>query len=151
MAGGKNRGSGQGGRATDAAWASAQIDRKIAELNDWRGERLAEIRRLIHEADPEAMEEWKWRGNPVWSHEGMVVNANALKEKVKITFHHGAHLPDPDKLFNAGLGGKQWRAIDLREGARLDGNAFKALYRAAVEYNKTHRVPKSKGSTALRD
>jgi len=126
--------------------ASERIDRKIAELGDWRGERLAEIRRLIHEADPGVIEEWKWMGTPVWSHEGMYVLANAHKDKVKITFFHGAELPDPKGIFNAGLGGNKWRAIDLREGDKLDKSAFKALLRAAVDYNATHSVPKSRGS-----
>ena len=126
--------------------ASTQIDAMIAALDDWRGERLAEIRALIHAADPDVIEDWKWRGAPVWSHDGMIANAGAFKGKVKITFHHGAHLADPKRLFNAGLGGKQWRAIDLHEGDRLDRAAFKALVRAALAYNRTHDVPTSKGS-----
>ena len=98
-----------------AANASEKIDKKIAELDDWRGEKLAEIRKLIHEADPGVVEEWKWMGTPVWSNEGMYALANAHKNKVKLTFFHGAELPDPKKLFNAGLNGNKWRAIDLGE------------------------------------
>ena len=94
--------------------ASRKIEEMIASLGDWRGEWLAEIRRLIHEVDPEVVEDWKWRGTPVWSNEGMYANANAFKEKVKLTFFHGAQLSDPNNLFNAGLGGNKWRAIDIR-------------------------------------
>jgi hypothetical protein len=128
--------------------ASKRIDERIADLGDWRGERLAEIRRLIHEADPEVVEEWKWMGTPVWSHKGMYALANAHKDKVKLTFFHGAKLPDPKRLFNAGLGGNKWRAIDFLEGDRIDKTALKALLREAVDYNAKHLVPKSKGSRA---
>jgi hypothetical protein len=128
--------------------ASRRIDKKIADLGDWRGERLAEIRKLIHEVDPEVVEEWKWMGTPVWSHEGMYAVANAHKDKVKLTFFHGAKLPDPRKLFNAGLDGNKWRAIDFREGDKLDTTALKTLLREAVVYNATHSVPKSRGSRA---
>jgi len=126
--------------------ASERIDRRIASLGDWRGERLAEIRALIHAVDPEVVEDWKWMGTPVWSHDGMFVLANPHKDKVKITFFHGAKLADPDGLFNAGLDGSKWRAIDLHEGDRLDKPAFKGLLRAAIAYNTSHAVPKSKGS-----
>jgi hypothetical protein len=136
---------------SDPLRASRRIDQMIADLGDWRGERLAEIRALIHEADPEVVEEWKWMGTPVWSHEGMYANANAFKDKVKLTFHHGAGLPDPRQLFNAGLGGNKWRAIDLREGDSIDKTALKALLREAVAYNTRHSVPRSKGSTAFRE
>ncbi len=128
--------------------ASERIDRRIADLGDWRGERLAEIRELIHEVDPEVVEDWKWMGSPVWSHEGMYALANAHKDKVKLTFFHGAELPDPNKLFNADLGGNKWRAIDFREGDRVDRTALEALLREAVAYNTRHSVPKSKGSRA---
>jgi hypothetical protein len=134
-------------KAADTS-ASKRIDRAIAGLGDWRGERLAEIRALIHEVDPEVVEEWKWMGSPVWSHEGMYALANAHKDKVKLTFHHGAQLRDPKKLFNAGLAGNKWRAIDFREGDTIDRPALKALLREAVAYNTTHSVPKSKGSRA---
>ena len=128
--------------------ASKRIDEQIASLGDWRGERLSEVRKLIHEVDPEVIEEWKWMGTPVWSHEGMYVLANAHKDKVKLTFFHGAKLPDPKKLFNAGLGGGKWRAIDFREGDRLNKPALKVLLRAAIAHNTKHSVPKSRGSRA---
>jgi len=134
--------------SSDQLSASERIDKRIAELGDWRGERLAEIRTLIHEADREVVEEWKWMGSPVWSHAGMYALANAHKDKVKLTFFHGAELSDPNKLFNAGRGGNTWRAIDFREGDRIDETALKALLREAVAYNTTHSVPKSKGSRA---
>ena len=133
---------------SDPLSASKRIDAKIASLGDWRGERLAEIRKLIHEADPEVVEEWKWMGSPVWSHAGILVVGNAHKDKVKLTFYNGAQLADPKKLFNAGLEGNKWRAIDFREGDKLDKTAFKALLREAVAYNTTHSAPKSKGSRA---
>jgi hypothetical protein len=128
--------------------ASKRIDKRIADLGDWRGERLAEIRALIHEVDPEVVEEWKWMGSPVWSHEGMYALANPHKGKVKLTFFHGAELPDPKQLFNAGAGGNTWRAIDFRDGDKIDKTALKALLREAVAYNTKHSVPKSKGSRA---
>lgn len=128
--------------------AGKQIEARIRELGDWRGTRLAEIRSLIHEVDPNVLEEWKWRGTPVWSHDGMYANANAHKDKVKITFLHGAQLRDPAKLFNAGLEGNQWRAIDLHEGDRIDQRALKALLREAIAYNESHSVPRSRGSNA---
>jgi hypothetical protein len=125
-----------------------RIDTLIAGLGDWRGERLAEIRTLIHEVDPEVVEEWKWMGSPVWSHEGMYALANPHQGKVKLTFFHGAELPDPKRLFNAGAGGNKWRAIDFREHDRIDRTALKALLREAVAYNTKHSVPKSRGSRA---
>jgi hypothetical protein len=128
--------------------ASERIDKRIADLGDWRGARLAEIRTLIHDVDPEVVEEWKWMGSPVWSHEGMYALANAHKDKVKLTFFHGAELPDSKKLFNAGLEGNTWRAIDFREGDKIVETALKALLREAVAYNTTHSVPNSKGSRA---
>ena len=128
--------------------ASRRIDELIADLGDWRGARLADIRKLIHEVDPEVVEEWKWMGSPVWSHEGMFALANAHKDKVKLSFFHGAELADPKRLFNAGVGGNKWRAIDFSEGDELDKTALKALLRAAVTYNTRHSVPKSKGSRA---
>ena len=135
-------------KSSDAMRASDRIDERIADLRDWRGARLAEIRKLIHEVDPEVVEEWKWMGTPVWSHEGMYALANAHKDKVKLTFFHGAQIPDPKKLFNAGLPGNKWRAIDFREGDKVDKTALKALLREAVAYNTKHSVPKSKGSRA---
>ncbi len=100
--------------------AAALIDEKIKELGDWRGKTLAKVREIIHEADPEIVEEWKWMGSPVWSHDGIIAVANAHKDKVKLTFSHGASLPDPDKLFNAGLEGNAWRAIDFFEGDKIN-------------------------------
>jgi hypothetical protein len=135
-------------KSSDPMSASKRIEEKIASLGDWRGEKLDEIRKLIHEVDPEVVEDWKWMGTPVWSHEGMYALANAHKDKVKLTFHHGAQLPDPKKLFNAGLGGNKWRAIDFREGDEIDKTALKALLREAVAYNTEHSVPKSRGSRA---
>ena len=135
-------------RSSDQVSASKRIDKMIADLGDWRGERLAEIRQLILEIDPEVVEDWKWMGTPVWSHDGMYALANAHKDKVKLTFFHGAELPDPTKLFNASLGGNKWRAIDFREEDKLDEAALEALLREAVAYNTRHAVPKSKGSRA---
>jgi hypothetical protein len=116
--------------------ASALIDEMIAGVTDWRGKTLAKVREMIHQADPEVLEEWKWMGSPVWSHGGIIAVGNAHKDKVKLTFAHGASLPDPDKLFNAGLGGNAWRAIDLFEGDKINERALKNLVRAAVDYNQ---------------
>ena len=135
-------------KASDASSAAQRIDRKIESLADWRGEKLAEIRKLIHEVDPDVVEEWKWMGTPVWSHEGMYALANAHKDKVKLTFFHGARLADPKQVFNAGLDGNKWRAVDFREADRIDKPALKALLREAVAYNTRHAVPRSKGSRA---
>jgi hypothetical protein len=128
--------------ATDVA--SALIDARIDSLQDWRGDRLAQVRKLIHEADPEVVEEWKWMGTPVWSHHGVVCTGEHYKQWVKFTFHRGASLPDPKKLFNASLDGNQRRAIDLREGDKLDAAAFKALFRAAVKFNAAHQPKRRK-------
>src|SRR6202162_12767 len=116
--------------------ASALIDELIAELTDWRGKTLASIRKSILEADREIIEEWKWMGSPVWSHDVWSAAGNAHKDKVKLTFSHGASLPDPDRLFNAGLGGNAWRAIDLFEGDKINERALKNLVSAAVDYNQ---------------
>lgn len=115
--------------------ASERISKYIAELADWRGETLAGIRKVLHQADPEIIEEWKWMGSPVWSHDGIVAVGNAHKNKVKLTFYQGAHLEDPHKLFNAGLGGNQWRAIDLYEGDAINESGLQDLVCAAVRYN----------------
>ena len=112
------------------------IDAKIKELDDWRGKMLASVRKTILEADREIIEEWKWMGSPVWSRDGMIAVGNAHKDKVKLTFSHGAKLPDPDKLFNAGLDGNLWRAIDIFEGDTINARALKTLVRAAVDYNQ---------------
>src|SRR6201998_2597593 len=114
-----------------------RIDQLIAGLIDWRGKTLASVRKSILAADREIIEEWKWMGSPVWSCDGIIAVGNAHKDKVKLTFAHGAHLPDPDKLFNAGLGGNAWRAIDLSEGDNISERALKNLVRAAVAYNQT--------------
>jgi len=119
--------------------ASAEIDRRIAELGDWRGEMLARVRKLIHEADPAVVETWKWRGVPVWEHDGILCTGETYKAVVKLTFAKGAALPDPKGLFNASLQGNARRAIDLREGDRLDATAFKALIRAAVALNAARK------------
>src|ERR1700722_4530492 len=117
--------------------ASALIDQLIAKLKDWRGKTLAGIRKSILEADREIIEEWKWMGSPVWSRDGIIAVGNAHKDKVKLTFSHGASLPDPEELFNAGLEGKGWRAIDLFEGDKINERAFKNLICAAVDHNQT--------------
>jgi hypothetical protein len=104
---------------------------------------LADVRKTILEADAEIVEEWKWMGSPVWSRDGILIIGNAHKEKVKLTFSHGAGLPDPDKLFNNGFGGKVWRAIDLFEGDEIDQPALQDLVRAAVEYNKARQKKKT--------
>ena len=127
--------------------ASALIDELIAKLTDWRGKTLASIRKSILEADREIIEEWKWLGSPVWSHDGIIAVGNANKDKVKLTFSHGASLPDPDKLFNAGLGGNAWRAIDCFEGDEINGRALKNLVRAAVDYNQTKLKRKAPAGT----
>jgi hypothetical protein len=115
--------------------ASELIDARIKELPDWRGETLSRIRRLIQEADPDVVEEWKWRGVPVWSHDGMICTGETYKDKVKITFAKGASLDDPANLFNASLEGSTRRAIDLHEGDEIDERAFKSLIRAAAALN----------------
>ena len=122
---------------------SERIDQLIAKLDDWRGKTFASLRKAILEADREIIEEWKWRGTPVWSHNGIVALANAHKEKVKVTFAHGASLRDPDKLFNAGLEGKVWRAIDFFEGDKINARALKNLVRAAVDRNQTKSKKKA--------
>lgn len=120
-------------KTTDAASASRQIDALIARLDDWRGAQLAEIRALIRAADPQVEKQWKWMGTPTFARDGIYAIANPHKGKANITFGHGAQLPDPHGLFNAGLGGKKCRAIDLLEGDRLNKTAFKQLVRAAVK------------------
>ncbi|UIY60762.1 DUF1801 domain-containing protein [Burkholderia cepacia] len=123
--------------ATDLT-PSGRIDALIAGIADWRGKTFADLRQTILAAQAGIVEEWKWMGSPVWSCDGMIAVANAHKGKVKLTFMHGAQLPDPDKLFNDGLDGNARRAIDLFEGDRLDKRALKNLVRAAIEYNRTH-------------
>jgi hypothetical protein len=123
------------------------IDGLIAQTADWRGETFARLRKIIHDADPEITEEWKWvtanrPGTPVWEHNGIVCNINILKDKVKLTMSDGASLPDPQKLFNAGLDGSKWRAIDIHEGDKLNEKALKVLIRAGVERNIAKVKPK---------
>jgi hypothetical protein len=127
--------------------ASARIDEKIKELGDWRGKMLAKVRDIIRGADPEVVEEWKWMGSPVWSRDGIIAVANAHKDKVKLTFAHGADLRDPDKLFNAGLGGNAWRAIDLYEGDKIRERALRNLVRAAADYNRAKSRSKAPGQS----
>jgi hypothetical protein len=114
---------------------SKLIDSRIAELGDWRGETLARIRELIKQADPDVVEEWKWRGVPVWSHDGIICTGETYKNVVKMTFAKGASLEDPSGLFNSSLDGNTRRAIDIREGEKIDEPALKALVRAAVDLN----------------
>lgn len=130
--------------------ASELIDRRIAELGDWRGETLARMRQLIKEADPDVVEEIKWvkptnPGTPTWSHDGIICTGETYKAVVKLTFAKGAMLDDPAGLFNASLEGKVRRAIDIREGEQVDAEAFKALVRAAVELNVATRSAKGRG------
>ncbi|AUH50619.1 hypothetical protein CXB49_07270 [Chromobacterium sp. ATCC 53434] len=115
--------------------ASARIDARIAELGDWRGEVLGRMRRLIREADPDIVEEWKWMGTPVWSHGGIVCTGESYQSVVKLTFLKGASLDDPAGLFNASLDGNARRAIDIRDGEEVDAEAFQALVRAAIALN----------------
>ncbi len=116
---------------------SQLIDARIKELGDWRGTMLSRIRTLVKEADPEVVEEWKWRGVPVWSHDGLICTGETYKSVVKMTFAKGAALKDPSGLFNSSLDGNTRRAIDFHEGDKIDAEAFKALVRAAVILNKS--------------
>src|SRR5579859_7697506 len=137
----------QKSRHKDSMKPSERIDQLIAELTDWRGKTFTSIRKSILEADREIIEEWKWMGSPVWSRDGMIAVANAHKGKVKLTFSHGASLPDPDKLFNAGLEGNARRAIDFFEGDRINERALKNLVRAAIEHNQTKLKKNAPAST----
>jgi hypothetical protein len=130
-------------RRPDGAAAAANITKRIAELGDWRGKTLADVRRLIHAADPGIEEEWKWRGVPVWSHDGIVCTGESYKQVVKLTFARGAAIEDPKKLFNSSLEGNVRRAIDLREGETIDQAAYKRLIRAAVEANAAARAKRT--------
>jgi hypothetical protein len=120
--------------------ASALIDEKIKELGDWRGKMLAKVRGIIHEADPEIVEEWKWMGTPVWSHGGIVCTGETYKSVVKLTFARGAALEDPSGLFNSSLEGNVRRAIDIHEGEKVDKTALKKLVRAAVTLNSASKT-----------
>ena len=124
-------------RSQERESPSQLIDARIKELGDWRGRMLSRLRALVKDADPEVVEEWKWRGVPVWSHDGLICTGETYKNVVKMTFSKGAALKDPSGLFNAGLAGSTRRAIDFREGERIDEGALKTLVRAAVALNKS--------------
>jgi hypothetical protein len=124
--------------------ASELISKRIAELGDWRGETLGRMRELIRQADPEVVEEWKWMGTPVWSHDGIICTGESYKNVVKLTFAKGASLKDPARLFNSSLDGNMRRAIDIREGGKIDGPAFKALVRQAIALNGSRKSKPSK-------
>jgi hypothetical protein len=124
--------------------ASELISKTIAELGDWRGETLSRMRKLIQQADPDVVEEWKWRGTPVWSHDGIICTGESYKKVVKLTFAKGASLKDPDRLFNSSLEGNVRRAIDIKEGEEVDASAFKALTRQAAALNSSGKSKPSK-------
>jgi hypothetical protein len=134
----------------DSKSAAANITRRIKELGDWRGQMLAQVRQLIHEADPDIQEEWKWMGTPVWSHDGIVCTGESYKEVVKLTFARGAALKDPKGLFNSSLEGNVRRAIDLREGETISQTAFRQLIRAAVTANSAALAERAARKTAAR-
>jgi len=134
----KTSGTGQSQSASD------QISKRIAELADWRGETLSRMRHLIQQADPDVVEEWKWMGTPVWSHDGIICTGESYKKVVKLTFAKGASLKDPARLFNSSLDGNTRRAIDIHEGEEVDGSAFQALIRQAVALNRSSKSKPSK-------
>jgi hypothetical protein len=125
--------------------ASKLISERIAELGDWRGKTLSRMRKLIKDADPDVVEEWKYMGTPVWSHDGMICTGESYKDKVKLTFAKGASLKDPARLFNSSLDGNVRRAIDIAEGQKIDESAFKALVRQAVALNSSARPKRRNG------
>src|ERR1044071_671054 len=129
---------------TEGQSASALISKRIAELGDWRGETLGRMRKLIKEADPDVVEEWKWMGTPTWSHDGIICTGESYKKVVKLTFAKGASLKDPARLFNSSLEGNVRRAIDIHEGEKVDASAFKALVRQAVALNRASQSKSSK-------
>ena len=135
--GGRPAGSGgtKKSRANEGQSAAELISQRIADLGDWRGSTLSRMRALIKDAAPDVVEEWKWMGTPVWSHDGMICTGESYKRVVKLTFAKGASLKDPARLFNSSLDGNVRRAIDIREGEQVDARAFKALVRAAIEHN----------------
>jgi len=128
--------------STNGGSASELITKRIAELGDWRGETLSKMRKLIREADPDVVEEWKWMGTPVWSHDGIICTGESYKSVVKLTFPKGASLKDPAKLFNSSLEGNTRRAIDIHEGEEIDAIAFKELISAAIAANTSARKTK---------
>jgi len=137
----KKSGAGQGESASEL------ISERIAELGDWRGETLSRMRQLIKEADPDVVEEWKWMGTPVWSHDGIICTGESYKSVVKLTFSKGASLKDPARLFNSSLDGNARRAIDIHEGEEVDASAFKALIRQAVSLNSSKSKPSKKAKS----
>jgi hypothetical protein len=130
--------------ASQAQSASELISQRIAELGDWRGETLGRMRKLIHDADPDVVEEWKWMGTPAWSHDGILCTGESYKKHVKLTFAKGASLKDPARLFNASLDGNTRRAIDIHEGEAVDASAFKALVREAIVLNRSGKSKSAK-------
>ena len=136
--------------ASQGQSASELISKRIAELEDWRGETLSRMRKLIQEADPDVVEEWKWMGTPVWSHDGIICTGESYKKVVKLTFAKGASLKDPARLFNSSLDGNVRRAIDIHEGEEVDESAFKALVRQAVALNSSGKSKPSKKAKSKR-
>jgi hypothetical protein len=134
--------------ASQGQSASELISNRIAELGDWRGETLGRMRKLIKQADPDVVEEWKWMGTPIWSHDGIICTGESYKSVVKLTFIKGASLKDPARLFNSSLDGNARRAIDIREGEKVDASAFKALVRQAVALNTSRESKPSKKAKA---
>ena len=134
-------------KETDGPSPSKMIDGRIKELGDWRGETLKRVRALIKEADPDVVEEWKWRGVPVWEHDGIICTGETYKAVVKLTFARGAALKDPAKLFNSSLDGNVRRAIDIAEGDKISEKALKDLIRAAVELNQAKKKPAKAGKS----
>jgi hypothetical protein len=133
-------------RSTGGRSASELIDERIAELGDWRGKTLSRMRKLIQEADPDVLEEWKWMGTPVWSHDGIICTGESYKSVVKLTFARGASLKDPARLFNSSLDGNTRRAIDIHEGEKVDASAFKGLIRDAVALNTSGGKTRPRGA-----
>jgi hypothetical protein len=133
--------------ASQGQSASELISKRIAELGDWRGKTLSRMRKLIKEADPDAVEEWKWMGTPVWSHDGIICTGESYKNVVKLTFAKGASLKDPVRLFNSSLDGNTRRAIDIHEGEEVNESAFKALLRQAVALNSASKKPAKKAKS----
>ena len=130
--------------ASEGQSASELISKRIAELGDWRGKTLSRMRKLIKEADPDVVEEWKWMGTPIWSHDGIITTGESYKQVVKLTFAKGASLKDPARLFNSSLDGNTRRAIDLHEGEEIDEPAFKELVREAVALNRSGKAKPAK-------
>src|SRR4051812_13861496 len=145
-----NAGAGAGAGAGQSQSASELISKRIAELGDWRGKTLARMRKLIHDAVPDVLEEWKWMGTPIWSHQGIICTGESYKDKIKLTFAKGAALEDPAKLFNSSMEGNVRRAIDIMDGRKIDEAAFKALVREAVALNELKPAKKKALATAAK-